>query len=516
MNIFIRISLIYSLAHLSIFALGDAIFWDDWLLFTPTAANVQHDFATLGLPWLGYLHVFMRSFGGLGYHLCMFISFLISSLLIYPILKFYKVDEKQAFWVAILLAVLPLNEARTAAIVVPYSLSCGLFFIGWYWMTRSSQWLVRLLSLATFFVSFSTESFLVYFALPLALQLFTETTNRSWAKTILRNIDFILLPIVFFVLKNIFFKPSGIYTNYNHVHLSNLLASFHYLSIMLLEIIDWQKPSASLAFIILTGIILLLCQSKSLITDAKNYIRRIESKLPLEVIGIIALLLALIPYYTVDRPPRYMDWDSRFQLLMPLGLALLIVGVISRVQREHTKPYALIILTISGVLLWNRCYADFYIDWLKQQSIIEGLKNNAALRDAKALLWVDETEEMDALHREYRMYDYNGLFNRAYGTQDHYVLAYNRYRYSGENWNEFVKGDSIFFCDGYIAKDVVNPTAPPQLVIISSRVHSARNHLSFATAMLFRKYFQPTLFKEKLKTLIDISGPIPLPVKTGK
>lgn len=500
MNASLRIFLIYCLAHLALFTLGDALYWDDWTILATGADDVRKGFSDLGAPWFGAFHLLMRPWGGLGYHFVTFASFAVASLLVMPILESYNVDKRSAFWVAVLMAVLPLNEARVAAIVVPYAISYGLFFIGWYLMLRGTL-LLRLLSLAAFFLSFTTESLLVLYALPLGLLL-----RRRW----LRHLDFALLPLVFFALKTVLFPPSGMYAGYNGVHVSNLFLSLHFLSIMLVEMLDWQTPAAALGFVALAGSVMLLYRGGNLLREAKDYILRRGDTLPLAAAGIVAIVLALLPYYAVERYPGYIDWNSRFQLLLPLGFSMLIVGCI---RRSDAKPYALVLLTLSSIIVWNRSYADFYVDWLKQLSIIGELQKNPALRQSKALLWVDQTTDMDALHREYRMYDYAGLFTRAYGTQDHYVLSYSKYTRGKADWEALVRQDRPSFISGLLSKDVPDPLPAPQLVIVAKKLHtySADNHLSYAVSMMFRKWFQPMRYREKLESLIDVRGPVPLP-----
>src|SRR3546814_7410498 len=46
-------------------------------------------------------------------------------------------------------------------------------------------------------------------------------------------------------------------------------------------------------------------------------------------IGLVALFFGCFPYWIIGKAPNPVDWDSRYQLLMPLGLALVGIGIFS-------------------------------------------------------------------------------------------------------------------------------------------------------------------------------------------
>src|SRR3546814_13538982 len=70
--------------------------------------------------------------------------------------------------IVLLYLVLPLNFARVAQIDFPYAL-CYLLFFGAWWLIESKKWV----SLLLFFLSFNTNSLLVFYALPAI-----DTLNR--------------------------------------------------------------------------------------------------------------------------------------------------------------------------------------------------------------------------------------------------------------------------------------------------------------------------------------------------
>ncbi|MFO0389454.1 MAG: hypothetical protein ACK502_07025 [Alphaproteobacteria bacterium] len=507
------ICLIYCLVHALLFILGDAKYWDDWTIFTPPASDILATFTKAGHPWAGHLHLFLRQFGGLGYHLVTFISFMIPPVVMPLILERHGVDRKQAFWVGILMAVLPFTVARVAAINVIYGLCYGLFFMGWFLLMRfagTHKWHLKFLALIVFFVSFVTQSLLVFYAVPFVSAILLERKYFPWRKCFLRNVDLLILPFIFFALKSLYFSPLGTYSEYYEIHL-HTMPFWHSLFLMGTDMLDWPTPAAGLTniFLICSGLTM-VAYGKQSIKETFAFLSGRQSFLPLDVLGLAVFLVALLPYFAIQRFPSFIDWESRYQLLLPLGTALLMVGAAARLQSAH-KTALWVLVSVVCFTVWSKAYLDYYVDWVKQQAIVRTLQKNDQLRASYSLLWVDQMLDMNAMQREYRYYDFAGLFNSAYGTQKHFVLPYSNYMRDGGDWKVITNQHSAAMTSAYILKDAKNLPAPALVFVTRQYNTDSENKLRYAVKMLYSQYFRPEVFIQKLDRLLEIRGPVPLP-----
>lgn len=143
----------------------------------------------------------------------------------------------EALYLSLLYTVFPINDARVLLATFPYSVGWLSFFIGLYmfvlwWKDKSrKRLLLRIVTLIFFLHSFILNSLLVYYAIVLLYIFCMEYIyNRRIMKATARMfkyMDFILLPIVYFVGKQLLFPAYGRYENYNSVTLSKVLSAVH-------------------------------------------------------------------------------------------------------------------------------------------------------------------------------------------------------------------------------------------------------------------------------------------------
>ena len=88
-----------------------------------------------------------------------------------------------------------------------------VFVLAWL-MLGKNRWIALLL----FALSFTVQSLLVFYALPM-LELLVRsrawTSPRSLAWWAISKIDLLLLPFVWFAIKRTYFKPTDYYVSYN-------------------------------------------------------------------------------------------------------------------------------------------------------------------------------------------------------------------------------------------------------------------------------------------------------------
>ena len=399
------LGIFYTLMYGGILLIPHAIFWDDWTLYRNPPNVVLGIFKQLGAMFnsFGYLHVLMLSIGTWNYKILTFLLMFISGLLLNSILERNALLSKEnRFFVVLLFLILPFNFARVALIVFPYTLCYFFFFLAWRLIYQH-----RVIALLLFFLSFNTNSLLVFYFLPMLDLLYLDShlkNPRSFLLFAYRRLDFLLLPFLFFFIKTQFFPPSGLYAGYNQNY--NLL---HIPPAIKEQYEDLKAVAFDFnfyIFLILTPFIALILRKK---IDAMSQANHISWYL-LGALGTLAFILGAFPYWILGLIPSFHEWTSRNQLLLPLGSALIIIAVLC----PHKKLFKTIGITN---------YYSFFIDWNKQKALIELFSNNSVIKNSKLVIITDETNHLNAIKRSYRFYEWNGLLEQAYGNQNHFVIT---------------------------------------------------------------------------------------------
>ena len=408
---------IYLLAHGGILFIPNAIYWDDWVLYRNETRVILDTFRQAGsmFNFAGYLHVGLLEIGPWIYKWLTFILMFSSGLLLNTVIKRHgTINESIRFFIVLLFLILPFNMARVTLIDFPYTLCYFLFFLAWALMDR-----FRLLALTLFFISFNTNSLLVFYAVP-----FFDMLNRSgylkgWRSVIkfgLLNVDYLLLPFIYFFIKIYYFPPSGEYENYNEGYsIKNLIPALEsQFNFSKYYLIYFYKKNFFLALAFSFFAFFLL----------RNYsISRSNHFSKVTVygvgLGLIILLLGLFPYWILGYIPSFNEWTSRHQLLMPLGCSLIIVAVWSYLNRS----IGFISVIVGFSLAFNiATYKDFFFDWQKQQQLISIFAKTPQIKNGSLIIIDDKTKAMNAIDRSYRFYEWNGIFEAAFGDQKHFGI----------------------------------------------------------------------------------------------
>jgi hypothetical protein len=226
-----------------------------------------------------------------------------------------------------------------------------------------------------------------------------------------------MLPFVYFIIKNIFYKPYGLYAGYNEqFSFGNLIPS---IKSQILELFTVKINLEFTIFITIIVCICLLC-----LFDKKTFFRYKHSSYLISL-GFLAVILACFPYWILGHVPTFHEWTSRHQLLMPLGGALVIVGVFYLL-----KGNLILLSVILSVLLSLNLftYKDFYFDWAKQESLMELFSKKNEIKEANIIVFNDKTKNINALSRTYRFYEWNGLLANSFGDEKRIGLEDSQFK----------------------------------------------------------------------------------------
>ncbi len=441
----------------------DGIYWDDWWLQAQPAEHVAKVMISIGGVSTSIFHLTLLSLGNgiFSYRVACFAAACTIALAIFGILVrsrlFGRID---ALLIAALALVFPVNQARIAAINVPSQIAFALFMCAWYLSLRNFEkpafW-KRGLALVFFFISFSTQSLLLFYVLPITHLFWVQARKMSVLvpKTIWQNglgwirsnIDLLLVPFVFYLVKTVLYSPPSIYENYNAITIEGLYTGvWKAVGALLPAFVDpivSSSPNPVVA-VLFGGFALVLLLSgyfKSRPSDSTR-----KRSFLLIAGGLVSFLIAVYPYCVVDKIPSSEEWQSRHQLLVPFGAAILLFGLIE--VSSVGKRYLVLVATAYFIVTFAwadlRMLHDYRVDWQKQLAIIEGLKALKPARDARGgvFLFVDNAADLNASNRFFRFYELSAFLRRAYGDQTRFGALLNQcesrnryHQFKGEGYN---------------------------------------------------------------------------------
>lgn len=412
----IRLFLLYLLSNLFLLLNFQGIYWDDWALVTQSSQTIKDIFDKNGFIFIAYLHLFLKKIGNgiYIYRLLMFFAYFSAGISLFYILQRIKYfDKKTAFYIALLFLLAPVNNARIALINTPVVLMLALFYFAFFLLTRyldrDKNIANRVTILLLFFTSFILESLLVFYAIVLFYILYDlyQKDDQALIKNfIIRYFDFISLPVVFFLLKNLFFKPHGNYTNYNALNSDysttlkltfESFASSFYSPIALAFVTAKAHLILTISFLIVTIVVL-----KKAPIYFKLNLRSVKqtnklnasNTLILLLMGIILFVLAVFPYCAVGKLPETGNWNSRHQILVPLGMAFILYFFIlftAKIDKgiANALMYGIVaIFIVQGFV----GYYLYQMDWFYQCSLLKQFESSDIFKNNTTFVVKDNLE----------------------------------------------------------------------------------------------------------------------------
>ena len=129
-------------------------------------------------------------------------------------------------------------------------------------------------------------------------------------------------------------------------------------------------------------------QIKKLIFN--EYLYKNNNSLKLFFLGLYSLLLSIIPYVIIGEVPTFSEWTSRHQILMPFGASLLIVSFISVIKNTQFRVFIVASVVSFSLSYGVEAYYKFYVDWRKQESIINLLNNDLIIKNYNLIIINDK------------------------------------------------------------------------------------------------------------------------------
>ena len=383
----------------------NTLYWDDWSLsLADHPVEIWSSRKNAGLaPWVRLFDWMLLEIGIWPIRFLTFGFFFGATLLIYKLLQIgiEFISSTTQGHLALLLMVIPVNHARISVIVFDFTTSYFLFYLGWFVLVRYKSLKGFTMACIILFLSFKTHSFLFFVLLPfLHFAWLNKTELLDFKKLNRRHLQIAMiaaLPVLYVVSRSLFWPPSESWQ-------------------------DYQQPTAA-GF--LTGLwpVLIGLLGLSIICFRHIMKKPTHFGFVLIVSGFLITALAVFPYFLAELYVGYAgrpacitvlefraDWRSRHQLLMPLGLALSVVGLNELLKWKGKNIVVSVILIISVALnmFWG---SQYFLQSHQQEQHVElfkSTKGNLVIASVG-----DSTLRFNGRENDFRGYEWSGFMTLA-------------------------------------------------------------------------------------------------------
>ena len=483
-------------------------FWDDWLYYfhdIPTANMAGWE---SGRPYYSWVIETVWILPGYGYRVLSFFTYLLSYLFIYG--SFYSIKStrnKKALYITLICMALPINDARLLLSNYPYAMGMLLFWGGCFVLThnihRLNNALIRFGVLLLFFLSFTLNSNLALYGIVIAYLIIYRGTKRIYTL-----LDFIILPIAFYITNQMLFPVYGAYEDYNVVTVDKVLWSIIAIPEMVLKSITsiFSAICKENLFIwiglITVGVTILIkilnkkyqhnesVQKRFLDYDGES-IQANKLDALIFSCGLITLLLGLFPYVVVrqDSSIAMTGIQGRDSMQIGIGIALVFVGGINRKIQE----YITLFIVVFGALHFNMCYLTYQSEWYLQlalQNRIVGVES--VERGGNFVVYCSQDFGLD----DRRLYTWSGLVADATGNRNCFFMDGDKDKYVINN-SEIM--DSILSHYPMYSEYVYDHTSIDGRITITTYFT-----LSNTVCLKYYEYFDHDKFNYYINELSDV------------
>ncbi|RUR12742.1 hypothetical protein [Legionella sp. km772] len=406
----LQLFLLYFISNVFLLLNFNGVYWDDWSLAYQSPEIIKNIFAQNSFIWIGYLHIFLKNIGNgiYIYRILVFFTYFGSGICLFYILQRIKyIDKNSAFFITLFFLLAPVNNARIALINTPPILMLGIFYFSFLLLTQyldnKRTIIYRIIILSLFFISFLLESLLVFYSIVLLYifyHLIEKNTGKLFINFIVHYFDFIILPIVFFVLKHSLFKPYGSYVNYNALspdYLKTVELTYESFDTSLYAPISQALMTAGSNLyltILLFVIILLVFRPRNTQRVIKNNFKN-SSVMIFLLLSLIFFVVAVFPYCAVGKLPVLGNWSSRNQILVPLGMAFLIYFLIVIIAKLNKKIASILMGGLLAVFMMEDLfsYYRYQIDWFYQCSLMQQFQASEVVKNYQTFVVEDTLEK---------------------------------------------------------------------------------------------------------------------------
>ena len=407
---------LYGLSNVLTLLFLKAYFWDDWFIYyTKTATETKDALRQVGhWPIHSIFQVDLLTRQPSLFRVIAVLCFFFAGWYLFQILGTIKtLSSDQARLITILFLILPINSARVSMSVFVYSYSLLLFYFAWYLLVTKQSRFIWLLSIPLFLMSFSTVALLAFFVVPCVHLLYLKLSEHPDKRRIayVTSALFASLAPLYWLVDRRYNPPLGAY----------------------LTMYTPQKLGVFRALILLFICAVMIYW----LVRSRNHPNFEFKRFAIIVSGITIIVVGASPYivgghlvdisdWMIAFVPRSSDWDSRHQLLLGLGIAVTIAGIVGPINSTFKRQC--IVALFALCVVWNVTYMhSYFLDSLKQDQIVEAFERSSDLNESKIIMIDDTTDRYNARGRFVRSYEWEGMLTKAIGENSRSVISGKTY-----------------------------------------------------------------------------------------
>jgi hypothetical protein len=378
--------------------------WDGWMLVNWEQDGRYDDmnrfFSEAGQPHYYYHRVVgMTSDPVWFYKLVSLFAYLGTGLLFYRVLTLSGLLRRQeAFIASAGMLTFPGMLTLGEGAMLPYTGGMFFFFvaaalaIAGEAQTGARHAALRAGAVAAFLLSFTYVALVVFYVTFYLLLMWVIGKKEkvvSWrqaAGMMARRMDYLMLPVAFWVFKSTYLKPYGYYAGYNQPQLDlyKMMAGYSsFVGQALIAPLSMVHLSWVLALVV-AGVASAVSLGLGLRLKLEESLRR---PMILACLGGFLLVMAALPYVAIGRTFSGSGYGTNYSLLVPLGgglmLAALIGGIRVAFKRDARGVAAnvALALVIAGFIgSWNRSYLHWQALGAKDRSVAYHLAQSELAR----------------------------------------------------------------------------------------------------------------------------------------
>jgi hypothetical protein len=439
--------------------LNDGFFWDDNLLYSLIQGRHYEELSVwtweMGLPSHA---IFFRGLdllvGITNHRLVSFFTIFLSAVLLNDLFKRYAGDAKFLSMVFTVFYVTLFPFKSTVLLcTTQYQVTLFLFLLAIHvrlrFKTHESSLIRRVATfifLGLSFISFSTASILVLYYYYFLFEYFYVDDDirdpwdlRNFGNFVRSNTFTLLLPIIFWAIKNTFFRSSGVYVDYNKIRfdLSPIISSFFstFDGLVAHNAVFNVIALAPRLFIVLVALFFIFTAFPKLVLWRGCKLPPCSSIKTVWLMWSVGfLLVSAFPYAVANLHPGPQGWESRHYLLFTLSWPCFILATgCFYFQRVKTHANAqsidcafrktVVCIALAGALNSNLVYLDYQAIAIKQWSVVENLRVRPDLKKYSSF-WIDDQVGdfskkgfawHEATHQAW--YEWVAIFTKAWGEE---------------------------------------------------------------------------------------------------
>jgi hypothetical protein len=417
---------------------------------------------------------------------------------------------------------------------VPVFLTGILLFIETA-QSPTSRPIIRIAGLIALLLSFSLNSLLVFFYALIPAVLYASIGRERTAPGLLfaagvrflvRHLDFLATPIVFWAIKEIFMPRVGIYARYNALRLdwAGILQAYERLVPDMLQTVLFVPFSIPLAIWFAAAVFVIAALAGGPILSRLNYDResRGQEIAILFGLGCLALIGAALPYYLVGRRSiQTYGFMSRDNVLFPLAVSWVTAALTCMllrfrlprrmagsdwaeqlVQRAGIAGFCAL-LAAQALFNW-RNHADWQAHYAYYRSVIERVAHDENIAEASIVEVIDKLPGDRTLQGwKYPTSIWSAILSAAFGKMTRLAIPFppaNGSFYTPQEISRRLRDTEVAF----MFSDV--DLSGPQNRLVVTPGQGARNPILLTLAYWRARFLAPGEMQDLLQSLTEIKS----------